>query len=316
MKKKFGLFALCLSLMLAACGGPEPAVEPDEPDEEEISIELSDKKVNIEAGEEVEVEIENYDDLSKVKVKVEDEDIAECDIDDEIITITGISEGKTKVIVSAKGAEEVSITVKVTEPEEPVIITPAIIFPETSTYVYHFVLDEYTWYRMLDNEEGYEDLAEFFGNLQLSLDFYMDFTNDTDNSGDAVMHFDASGFGRDFTDALSDDDNFREFVGILMAAEGYDYYDDSMYDQIVDMKDDLIEGLSDEISDELANSEEMFDFTWTFDGSYLTLEEDYSTYSVPVDEYDGSFTLSLYSYELPDDPIFANGLDMTFYPEY
>ncbi len=316
MKKKFGLFALCLSLMLAACGGPEPAVEPDEPDEEEISIELSDKKVNIEAGEEVEVEIENFDDLSKVKVKAEDEDIAECDIDDEIITITGISEGKTKVIVSAKGCDEVSITVKVTEPEVPVVIVPDIKFPETPNYVYSFVLDEDIWNNMLEDEEGYEDLAEFLGNLQLSLDIYIEFGNTTDNSGDAVMYFDATGFGKAFTDALSDDDNFREFVSILMAAEGYDYYDDSMYDQVVDMKDDIISSLSEGVTGELENSEEMFYMNWSFDGTYLTFEKDYDTYSVPVDEYTGSFTLSISSYDLPDDPIFADGLDMIFYPEY
>ena len=204
MKKKFGLFALCLSLMLAACGGTEPAVEPDEPDEEEISIELSEKKVNIEAGEEVEVEIENYDDLSKVKVKVEDEDIAECDIDDEIITITGISEGKTKVIVSAKGAEEVRITVKVTEPEVPVVIVPDIKFPETPTYVYHFVPDDDIWFTLLGEEEGTDDFAEFFGNLQLSLDIYIEFGNTTDNSGDAVMYYDATEFVKSLNDALSD----------------------------------------------------------------------------------------------------------------
>ena len=316
MKKKFGLFALCLSLMLAACGGPAPAVEPDEPEEkDEISIELSDKKVSIEAGEEVEVEIENYDDLSKVKVKVEDEDIAECDIDDEIITITGISEGKTKVIVSAKGAEDVSITVKVTEPELPVVVTPAVLFPETPTYVYHFVMDEVTWFNMLDCEPGYEDLAEFFGELQLSIDFYMDFTNTTDTSGNAVLYFDAAGFGRDFTDALSEDDNFRRFVEILMTAEGFDYYDDSMYDQVVDMKDGLISELSEEITDELSDSENMFKMTWNLDANVLTLMTDYEIHSVTIDEYDGSFTLSLYSYDLPNDPLFANGLDMVFYPD-
>ena len=315
MKKRFGLFALCLSLMLTACGGPAPSVEPDEPDEEEISIELSDKKVTIEAGEEVEVEIENYDDLSKVKVKVEDEDIAECDIDDEIITITGVSEGKTKVIVSAKGADDVSITVKVTEPEIPVIVTPAVLFPETPTYVYHFVMDEVTWFNMLDCEPGYEDLAEFFGELQLSIDFYMDFTNTTDTSGNAVLYFDAAGFGKSFTDALSEDDNFRRFVAILMTAEGFDYYDDSMYDQVVDMKDGLISELSEEITDELSDSENMFDMKWSLDANVLTLMTDYETHSVTIDEYDGSFTLSLYSYDLPNDPVFANGLDMVFYPD-
>ena len=314
MKKRLGLFALLLSLMLAACGGNVPEPEPEE-DEDEISIELSDKKVSIEAGEEVEVEIENYDDLSKVKVKVEDEDIAECDIDDEIITITGISEGKTKVIVSAKGAEDVSITVKVTEPEEPVIITPVVVVPETPTYVYRLVMDEVMWYSMLDSEADYEDLAVFFGDLQLGIDFYMDFSNTTENSGDVVLSFDASGFGREFTDALSDDETFRKFVEILMKAEGSDY-DDSMYDLIAYMKDDLIDELSEEITDELSNSENMLDLTWSVDGTTLTLAMDGDSHSVQIDELDGSFTLSLYAYELPNDPLFSNGLDMTFRPYY
>ncbi len=315
MKKSFGLFALCLSLMLTACGGPAPLVEPDEPDEEEISIELSDKKVTIEAGEEVEVEIENYDDLSKVKVKVEDEDIAECDIDDEIITITGVSEGKTKVIVSAKGADDVSITVKVTEPEKPVIITPPVVFPETPTYVYHFVMDEVTWFSMLDCEAGYEDLAAYFGDLGIGIDFYMDFTGEANTSGDAVLYFDASEFGKEFTDALSDEDNFRQFVAVLMNAEGYDYYDDSMYDTIAYMKDELIDSLSEQMTEQLAESENMFRMKWSFDGSTLTLVMDDDSHSAPVDEHDGSFTLSLYAYELPNDPLFYNGLDMVFYPD-
>jgi hypothetical protein len=315
MKKKLGLFALLLSLMLAACGGNVPEPEPEE-DEDEISIELSDKKVEIEAGEEAEVEIENYDDLSKVKVKVEDEDIAECDIDDEIITITGISEGKTKVIVSAKGAEDVSITVKVTEPELPVVVTPAVLFPETPTYVYRLVMDENIWFNMLDKEVGYEDLAAFFGDLELGLDFYIEFTATSDNSGDAIMYFDASGFGKELSDALTDDDNFRKFVAILMAAEGLDDYDDSMYDQIAYMKDGLIEELSTEIIDELDNSENMYDLTWAVDANILTLMMDYEIHSVPINELDGSFTLSIPSYDLPNDPIFSDGLDMVFYPQY
>ena len=316
MKKKFGIFALCLSLLLTACGGNVAEPETKEADdEEEISIELSEKKVSIEAGEDVEVEIENYDDLSKVKVSVEDEDIAEADIDDEIITITGVSEGKTKVIVSAKGCDEVSITVKVTEPEEPVIDTPAVVFPETSRYAYTFTLDDDIWFTMFEEYEDYRDLASFLGDLQVGIDFYMDFSTTTDNSGSGVLTFDVSGFGQDFVDALSDDDNFSKFVAVLMEAEGYDY-DDSMYNAVVDMKDELIEELSDEITSELEDSDTRYDFKWSFDGSMLTLDMGNETYNVPVDEYNGSFSIYLSEADLDYNPVFDGGLNMTFYPEY
>ena len=315
MKKKFGLFALCLSLMLAACGSPAPEPEPEE-DEDEIVIELSDKKVEIQAGEETEVEIENYDDLSKVKVKVEDEDIAECDIDDEIITITGISEGKTKVIVSAKGAEDVSITVKVTEPDEPVIVTPAVFFPETSRYKYRFIMDENVWYNMLDSDPLYRELADFLGGLQIGINFYLDFYNDTETSGTAVMSYDVNAFGVDFVDALADEDNFREFVSVLMAAEGYDYYDDSMYEAVVEMKDELIETLSDEITGEMQNSNNTYDLKWSIDGNVLTLDMGGNdVYSMPVDENDGSFTLYISNEEIGDNPVFYKDLAMEFHPE-
>lgn len=315
MKKKFGLFALCLSLMLAACGSPAPEPELEE-DEDEIVIELSDKKVEIQAGEETEVEIENYDGLSKVKVKVEDEDIAECDIDDEIITITGISEGKTKVIVSAKGAEDVSITVKVTEPDEPVIVTPAVFFPETSRYTYRFVMDENVWYNMLDSDPLYRELADFLGGLQIGINFYLDFYNDTETSGTAVMIYDVNAFGVDFADALADEDNFREFVSVLMAAEGYDYYDDSMYDALVGMKDELIETLSDEITGEMQNTNNTYDLKWSIDGNVLTLDMGGNdVYSMPVDENDGSFTLYISNEEIGDNPVFYKDLAMEFHPE-
>lgn len=316
MKKRFGLFALSLSLMLTACGGPAPSVEPDEPDEEEISIELSDKKVTIEAGEEVEVEIENYDDLSKVKVKVEDEDIAECDIDDEIITITGVSEGKTKVIVSAKGADDVSITVKVTEPELPVIVTPAIDFPEASRYTYTYILDKNVWFNMLDEDEAYTDLADFLGGLQIGLDFHMDFSSDTETSGTGVLCYDVDSFGRGFVDSLSEEDNFREFVAVLMAAEGYDYYDDSMYDSIATLKDELIGELNDQITNEMENANvTSYDFSWSIDGSDLTIDIGIKRSIVPVDESTGAFTISLRASDLDYNPVFADGLEMVFFPE-
>ena len=314
MKKKFGIFALCMSLMLAACSNPVSGgdvKEPEVEEEDEISIELSDKKVEIEAGEEVEVEIENYDDLSKVKVSVEDDDIAECDIDDEIITITGVSEGKTKVIVSAKGADEVSITVKVTEPEPEV---PAVDFPEGSRYVYTFSFNEGVWFSMFEEYEEYRDLSRFLGELEIGMNFYMDFDTDTPTSGTGVLSYDASDFGHNFVDALSDDGAFREFVSVLMEAEGYDY-DDSMYSAVVDMKDELIDDLNDQITGELENTNSSVDFTWYIEGTYLILDIEDERYMVAINERDGSFTISLSDDDLGYNPVFEGGIDMVFYPE-
>ena len=63
-----GLFALCLSLVFAACNGPEKEPETSEVEtEEDLEIELSDKKVEVDVLDKVEVEIENFDDLSKVE---------------------------------------------------------------------------------------------------------------------------------------------------------------------------------------------------------------------------------------------------------
>lgn len=111
MKKKkkivVGLLALCLmGISLTGCG--------QESKDEEEGILLSEQKVRIEVGDEVEVEIENFDDLKRVDVEVEDDDIAEIDFDDEdgIITIEGISPGKTTVTVSAKGEDDVSFKLR------------------------------------------------------------------------------------------------------------------------------------------------------------------------------------------------------------
>ena len=81
-------------------------------------------------------------------------------------------------------------------------------------------MDENVWYNMLDSDPLYRELADFLGGLQIGINFYLDFYNDTETSGTAVMIYDVNAFGVDFADALADEDNFREFVSVLMAAEG------------------------------------------------------------------------------------------------
>ncbi|MBR1471060.1 MAG: hypothetical protein IJ600_05400, partial [Lachnospiraceae bacterium] len=83
------------------------------------TIELSEKKLSIEVGEEATVEIKNYeDDLTKVTLEysTEDKKIAEIASEyDDAFVVKGVSEGKTTVTVSGKNCEPVSITVKVSE---------------------------------------------------------------------------------------------------------------------------------------------------------------------------------------------------------
>ena len=315
MKKKFGLFALCLSLMLTACSTPSIGSQQGEPDareeeEDEISIELSDKKVELEAGEEFEVEIENYDDLSKVKISVDDEDIAEAEIDDEYITITGISEGKTKIIVSAKGCDDVKITVTVTAPP-----APEIDFPASSSYVYRYVFSGDVWFHMFEEYEDYRELSRFLGDLQVGMDFHITFKETGDNEGTAVLSYDTQGFGTEFLEKISDEDNFREFVRVLMEAEGLSYNEEEDYDDILDMKDSLMSTLSEQIVGELENSQYDYDLTWSLDGTTLTLDIDYEPYTSEINESDGSFTITIPESYFYDEYIFDGDLNMIFVPE-
>ena len=317
MRKKFGLLALCLSLMLTACSMPsigsqngDSDTHREEDDEEEIVIELSDKKVELEAGEEFEVEIENFDDLSKVKIEVEDEDIAEAEIDDEIITITAISEGKTKITVSAKGCDDVKITVKVTAPP-----APEIDFPVTSGYVYRYYFTGDVWFHMFEEYEDYRDLARFLGDLQVGMDFRVDFKETGDNQGTAVLSYDTDGFGKEFLEKITDDDNFREFVTVLMEAEGIPYDEKEDYDYVLEMKDELMSGLSEQIVGELSDSQYDYDFNWSLDGTTLTFTFDNDTYSTEVSESDGSFSIVIPEEYLYDEYIFDGDLEMIFVPE-
>ena len=314
MKKKFGLFALCLSLMLTACTMPIGS-QPDEPEvreeeEEEISIELSDKKVELEVGEEFEVEIENFDDLSKVKIEVEDEDIAEAEIDDEIITITALSEGKTKITVSAKGCDDVKITVKVTAPP-----APEIDFPASSSYVYTYVFTGDVWFHMFDGYEDYGELSYFLGDLQVGLDFHITFTETGDNEGTAVLSYDPQQFGEEFLEKISDEENYREFVAILMEAEGLDYNEETDYEDLLDMKDVLMSSLSEMIVEELESSQNEYDLGWLLDGNTLIFDTGIGSSSSEINESDGSFTIFIPESYFEDEYVFDGDFTMIFVPE-
>ena len=103
---------LCASMFLTGCNLPFIGGD-EEVAEEAATIELSKSKVSLEVEEDTTVKIKNYDDLKKVKVEVDDEEIATVDVDDEKITITGIKSGKAIVTVSAKGCADVMLVVTV-----------------------------------------------------------------------------------------------------------------------------------------------------------------------------------------------------------
>ncbi|MCR4792807.1 MAG: hypothetical protein K5871_08650 [Lachnospiraceae bacterium] len=100
---------MMLVLSLAGCVGAK-----------KYSIEVSENKVEIEVDEKATIEIENYDDLEGVEVEAEDEDIVKVREKNGEITITGLEEGKTNIIITAANSDdEIKIKVKVTAPEEP-----------------------------------------------------------------------------------------------------------------------------------------------------------------------------------------------------
>ena len=323
MKKKLGIFALCMSLVLSACSVSElglqrqdPVIEEDEEEEEEISIELSEKKVEIDAGEEAEIEIENYDDLSKVKVEVEDEDIAEVDIDDEIITITGISGGKTKVIVSAKGCDDVKITVKVNEPE-PEPVAESLLASRYESVLY---MDDTFWQNVYESgiysEEELEDaqaMIEIYKTLNLGITFYMDFTIDGNTEGDASFYMDADKFGQDIVDTLNDEKVFYNFVTAIAEMDSAGAVDEDFIEFMMEEKDYFITMIQESLSQEFDISDVTYDVKWRLEDTTLFLTFEGVEYRTELNP-DGSFTLSVDGNSSSPEDFFAYDVNMDFYP--
>ena len=107
-------------------------------EEEKLTIEVSADKVTVEAGQDDTIEIENYDDLEKVKIEVED-DMAEDDVtelhwecDGDILTLNG--ENKTRECeIDSDGSFTISFT------EEEMGEDAAIFAPEGGSFdlVFH-----------------------------------------------------------------------------------------------------------------------------------------------------------------------------------
>ncbi len=306
MKKKkkivAGLLALCLmGISLTGCG--------QESKDEEEGILLSEQKVSIEVGDEVEVEIENFDDLKRVEVEVEDDDIAEIDFDDKdgIITIEGISPGKTTVTVSARNEDEVSFKVTVEESEdarsdvdepddsrsdadEP-DDSPSTEIPAPSAgqeaeeaagdYVSSYNLDSDFWVDLTgaDAESG-----DFLGNGNLTLDFIMSLESD----GTAQLHMDTEKFASDFVSFI--DDNYTEFM-CMITERDWDDLTQEEKEELESLKDVIISGLEEELIGNMDQSSNLATGTWEYADGTLYLTFDGNEMSVSLDS--GSFAIDV-----------------------
>lgn len=304
MKKKkkilVGLLTLCLmGISLTGCG--------QESKDEEEGILLSEQRVRIEVGDEVEVEIENFDDLKRVEVEVEDDDIAEIDFDDEdgIITIEGISAGKTTVTVSAKGEDDVSFKVTVEESEDarsdadepddsrsdadepddsPSTETPAPSADRDAEevagdYVASYYLDSYFWTDVVDDAE----VGDFLGKGNLTLDFIMSLKSD----GTVQFNMDLEKFASDFVNFI--DDNYIEFLCLILEMDWDDLTQEEK-EQVEYLREDLIGSLEEEIVGSMDESN-LGTGTWEFADGNLYLTFDGKEQSVPLSS--GSFVIDV-----------------------
>lgn len=317
MKKKkkivVGLLALCLmGISLTGCG--------QESKDEEEGILLSEQKVRIEVGDEVEVEIENFDDLKRVDVEVEDDDIAEIDFDDEdgIITIEGISPGKTTVTVSAKGEDDVSFKVTVEESEDARSDADELddsrsdadgpddsSSTETPTpsadqeaeevmgdYVSSYHLDSDFW---IDVTGGDTESADFLGKGNLTLDFIMSLESD----GTAQLSMDTEKFASDFVNFI--DDNYTEFM-CMMVERDWDDLTQEEKEELEGLKDDIISGLKDALIGSMNESSDLATGTWEYADGNLCFTFEGNERSVPLNS--GSFVI-----DVPNGDTFGFGDD-------
>lgn len=306
MKKKkkivVGLLTLCLmGISLTGCG--------QESKDEEEGILLSEQKVRIEVGDEVEVEIENFDDLKRVDVEVEDDDIAEIDFDDKdgIITIEGISPGKTTVTVSARDEDDVSFKVTVEESEDArsdaddpddspsdadgpddssSTETPAPSADQEAEevagdYVASYHLDSDFWINSAGTDA---ESADFLGKGNLMLDFIMSLESD----GTARLHMDTEKFASDFVNFI--DDNYIEFV-CMMVEKDWDDLTQEEKEELEGLKDAIISGLEEELIGSMDESSDLATGTWEYADGSLSLTFDGGEKRVPLNS--GSFVIDV-----------------------
>jgi len=311
MKKRFlvtKMLALVLGSMLifTACGETKEEAKDDKEaataeEENSQEIELSEKKVNLEVGDAFDIEIENYDDLKKVKIEVEDEDIVTAELDEEIITLVAISEGKTTLTVSAKGCEDVSVTVKVKEGEGGSASAAAV---EPGRYVATYAIPDEVWEDSMG--EDAEIFLDLFGNQAFAIDFIMDIESD----GTAVLSADYDKFVNDFIDWL--DVNYLDVMKKAVESEGEEWSDD-YEDYLLENKDLMMDNFRDSMETSMTGSDsELADLTWEQKGDVISFTGDNGDAKECIYFDDGSFILSLTAEELGED-MFGDSMDLYFW---
>lgn len=291
MSVAVSMVALVMSLVGCGLSGDGGSEKNDK--DAELEIEMSASKETIEVGETVEVEIENFDDLRKVEIEVDDEDIAEAELDDGTITIEGKEEGKTTITVSAKECEDVTVTVKVTAPvdvEDDGDDTAGgetgsgnntgnngghesgggIETPSEARLYEHYVAeipsDVWGGYLDVDDADEYTvAVMEMFKkcNITLNAEMNLDLSNATEGTGEFVV--DLNDFMNQFRVAMQDEDLFLEFMELM-----YDEpIDSETKEALLEMQDDFIDML-------VTNEEDVVtEFDWSYDSesAMLTISE-------------------------------------------
>ncbi len=308
MKKRFlatKMLALVLGSMMifTACGEKkeEAEVKEEKVSEEESTqeIELSESKVTLEVGDDFDIEIENFDDLKKVKVEVEDEDIATAELDDETITIHAYAEGKTTLTVSAKGCEDVTVSIKVKEGE-----APASASIDAGRYVATYFIPDSVWEESM-GEDG-EIFLELFGSQIFSLDFIMDIESD----GTAVLSADYDKFVDDFIDWL--DLNYIDVMKKAYESEGEKWSDD-VEDYLLENKDYMMDSFRESMEYSMTGSDtELAKLTWEMNKDQICFTGDNGVEKRCDVFSDGSFLLSLTADEIGED-MFGESFDLYFY---
>lgn len=282
---------LALVMSLVGCGLSGDGGSGKNDKDAELEIEMSASKETIEVGETVEVEIENFDDLRKVEIEVDDEDIAEAELDDGTITIEGKEEGKTTITVSAKECEDVTVTVKVTAPVDVEDdddtaggetgsgnntsnngghTSGGIELPSEARLYEHYVAeipsDVWGGYLDVDDADEYTiAVMEMFKkcNITLNAEMNLDLSNATEGTGEFVV--DLNDFMNQFRVAMQDEDLFLEFMELM-----YDEpIDSETKEALLEMQDDFIDML-------VTNEEDVVtEFDWSYDSesAMLTISE-------------------------------------------
>lgn len=290
MRRKMSVAVSMLTLVmsLVGCGLSGDGGSGKNDKDAELEIEMSASKTTIEVGETTEVEIENFDDLRKVEIEVDDEDIAEAELDDGTITIEGREEGKTMITVSAKECEDVTVTVKVTAPvdvddDDDTVggetgsgnntgdngghaSGGGIELPSEARLYEHYVAEiPYdVWGGFLDMGDADEytiAVMEMFKkcNITFNAEMNLDLSNATEGTGEFVV--DLNDFMGQFRVAMQDEDLFIEFMEL-------------MYDEPIDSetKEALLE-MQDDFIDMLVTDEEniVTEFDWSYDSANAML---------------------------------------------